>query len=174
MGSSQTRDQTCVPCIGRRILNHRTTREAPYVTSLIYHQHQVFGFTIYIYIFIFIHTYIYIYIFFFFLVTVKMKMIEEPGGLQSMWPQRISHNWVTENTYQLLSFKPFKSFLPKFFTPNPMVFFFEMVEENEVKKIKKHLGKHENVEREVLKKWILPLNMLKAEEPKYRQVSLFY
>ena len=66
MGSSQTRDQTCVPCIGRRILNHRTTREAPYVTSLIYHQHQVFGFTIYIYIFIFLHTYIYIYIFFFF------------------------------------------------------------------------------------------------------------
>ena len=25
--SSPTRDQTCVPCIGRRILNHWTTRE---------------------------------------------------------------------------------------------------------------------------------------------------
>ena len=27
--SSPTRDQTCVPCIGRWILNHRTTREVP-------------------------------------------------------------------------------------------------------------------------------------------------
>ena len=25
---SQTRDRTCVPCIGRQILNHWTTREA--------------------------------------------------------------------------------------------------------------------------------------------------
>ena len=29
MGSSQTRARTCVPYIGRRILNHCTTREAP-------------------------------------------------------------------------------------------------------------------------------------------------
>ena len=29
MGSSQTRARTCVPCIGRRILNHCATREAP-------------------------------------------------------------------------------------------------------------------------------------------------
>ena len=28
VGSSQTRAQTCVPCIGRRILNHCATREA--------------------------------------------------------------------------------------------------------------------------------------------------
>ena len=28
MGSSRTRARTCVPCIGRRILNHCTTREA--------------------------------------------------------------------------------------------------------------------------------------------------
>ena len=28
VGSSQTRARTCVPCIGRRILNHCTTREA--------------------------------------------------------------------------------------------------------------------------------------------------
>ena len=27
--SSPTRDRTCVPCIGRRILNHWTTREVP-------------------------------------------------------------------------------------------------------------------------------------------------
>jgi len=27
VGSSQTRDQTRVPCIGRQILNHWTTRE---------------------------------------------------------------------------------------------------------------------------------------------------
>ena len=27
VGSSRTRDQTCVPCIGRRILNHGATRE---------------------------------------------------------------------------------------------------------------------------------------------------
>ena len=27
MGSSRTRDPTCVPCIGRRILNHWTTKE---------------------------------------------------------------------------------------------------------------------------------------------------
>ena len=30
-GSSQTRAQTRVPCIGRQILNHCTTREAPKV-----------------------------------------------------------------------------------------------------------------------------------------------
>ena len=29
VGSSQTRVRTCVPCIGRRILNHCATREAP-------------------------------------------------------------------------------------------------------------------------------------------------
>ena len=29
VGSSQSRDQTCVPCIGRWILNHWTTRETP-------------------------------------------------------------------------------------------------------------------------------------------------
>ena len=29
MGCSRTRDQTPVPCIGRRILNHWTTREEP-------------------------------------------------------------------------------------------------------------------------------------------------
>ena len=29
VGSSRTRDRTCVPCIGRRILNHCTTREVP-------------------------------------------------------------------------------------------------------------------------------------------------
>ena len=28
VGSSWTKDRTCVPCIGRRILNHWTTREA--------------------------------------------------------------------------------------------------------------------------------------------------
>ena len=28
VGSSRTRGRTCVPCIGRRILNHCTTREA--------------------------------------------------------------------------------------------------------------------------------------------------
>ena len=30
VGSSQTRAQTCVPCIGRQILNHCATREAPH------------------------------------------------------------------------------------------------------------------------------------------------
>ena len=29
VGSSQTRARTCVPCIGRQILNHCATREAP-------------------------------------------------------------------------------------------------------------------------------------------------
>ena len=29
VGSSQTMDRTCVPCIGRWILNHCTTREVP-------------------------------------------------------------------------------------------------------------------------------------------------
>ena len=34
MGSSRTRARTRVPCIGRRILNHCATREAPGVQSL--------------------------------------------------------------------------------------------------------------------------------------------
>ena len=29
VGSSRTRERTCVPCIGRRILNHCTTKEVP-------------------------------------------------------------------------------------------------------------------------------------------------
>ena len=29
VGSSRTRDRTCVPCVDRRILNHCATREAP-------------------------------------------------------------------------------------------------------------------------------------------------
>ena len=29
VGSSWTRDRTCVPCIGRQILNHWTIREVP-------------------------------------------------------------------------------------------------------------------------------------------------
>ena len=29
VGSSQTRDRTCVPCIGGQILNHCATREVP-------------------------------------------------------------------------------------------------------------------------------------------------
>ena len=33
MGSSQTRARTCVPCIGRQILNLCTTREAPELYS---------------------------------------------------------------------------------------------------------------------------------------------
>ena len=28
---------------------------------------------------------------------------EEPGGLQSKWPQRVKHDWVTENTQHVLS-----------------------------------------------------------------------
>ena len=34
--SSQTRDQTHVPCIGSQILNPWTTREVPEVTSVVY------------------------------------------------------------------------------------------------------------------------------------------
>ena len=33
VGSSRTRDQTHVPCIGRQILNHCATREVPTITS---------------------------------------------------------------------------------------------------------------------------------------------
>ena len=32
--SSQTRDQTCVPCIGRQILNHWTSRKVPGIAFL--------------------------------------------------------------------------------------------------------------------------------------------
>ena len=36
--SSQTMDRTCVPCIGRQILNHWTTREAPLLCFIQYNQ----------------------------------------------------------------------------------------------------------------------------------------
>ena len=38
MRSSQTMDRTCVPCIGRQILNHWTTREAPVLCFIQYNQ----------------------------------------------------------------------------------------------------------------------------------------
>ena len=34
VGSSRTRTRTCVPCIGRRILNHCATREVPIIIFL--------------------------------------------------------------------------------------------------------------------------------------------
>ena len=34
VGSSQTRDGSCVPCIGRQILNHWSTREVPSLKDL--------------------------------------------------------------------------------------------------------------------------------------------
>ena len=34
VGSSQTKDQTCIPCFGRQILNRWTTREVDDFTSL--------------------------------------------------------------------------------------------------------------------------------------------
>ena len=37
MGSYRTRDQTHVPCIGRRILNHCTTREVPVHCRILIH-----------------------------------------------------------------------------------------------------------------------------------------
>ena len=36
VGSSQTRARTCVPCIGRQILNHCATREAPHIYFCIF------------------------------------------------------------------------------------------------------------------------------------------
>ena len=44
--SSQTKDQTHVPCIGRQIPNHWTTREIPEVLLLfIYYRHENWGYT---------------------------------------------------------------------------------------------------------------------------------
>ena len=40
VGSSQTRARTRVPCIGRQILNHSATREAPHLIFLLW---QVFN-----------------------------------------------------------------------------------------------------------------------------------
>ena len=40
--SSQTRVQTCVPCLGRQILNHWTTREVPWIEFLIWREDLFF------------------------------------------------------------------------------------------------------------------------------------
>ena len=45
VGYPQTRDQTHVPCIGRQILNHWTTREAPIHLIFVYGIEDVFSFT---------------------------------------------------------------------------------------------------------------------------------
>ena len=57
MWSSQTRDWTCVPYIGRQILNHWTTREVQDSHCLA----TVMVFQIYIYIYTHRHTHIYMY-----------------------------------------------------------------------------------------------------------------
>ena len=42
VGSSQIRARTCVPCIGRQILNHCATREAPNdILKLMYIKYQL-------------------------------------------------------------------------------------------------------------------------------------
>ena len=48
VGSSRTRDQTCVPCIGRRILNHCGTREALQYSFMYFIIPQSINVTIYI------------------------------------------------------------------------------------------------------------------------------
>ena len=58
MWSSQTRDWTCVPYIGRQILNHWTTREVQDSHCLA----TVMVFQIYIYIYTQTHTHIYVYV----------------------------------------------------------------------------------------------------------------
>ena len=54
VGSSQTRARTRVPCIGRQILNHCATREAPYVWfCFVLFCFLSFGVCLFVYLFIY-------------------------------------------------------------------------------------------------------------------------
>ena len=86
VGSSRNRARTCVSCIGRRLLNHCTTREALIYIYYIYILYIIYIYFIYIYIYI---KYIYIYIFFFFwlcwvFISVRgLSLVAASGGHSS-------------------------------------------------------------------------------------------
>ena len=77
-GSSQPRDQTCVSCIGRQILYHWATREAPcriyiFLSSQTEKAMATHSSTL----------------------AWKIPWTEGPGGLQSMGSLGVGHDWAT-------------------------------------------------------------------------------
>ena len=55
VGSSRTRDWTCVPCIGRWILNHCTTREVPIIVFSLTLK-RILSFLWFLHSFLFLHS----------------------------------------------------------------------------------------------------------------------
>ena len=53
--SSPTRDQTCIPCIGRQILNHWTTREVPSMRTFKKLSSNILSFLAWVYAYVKIH-----------------------------------------------------------------------------------------------------------------------
>ena len=80
-GSSQPRDQTCISCIVRQVLNHCTTREIPlslskkvnFKMSVYYISEKAMA----------PHSST---------LAWRIPWTEEPGGLQSMWSLRVGHD----------------------------------------------------------------------------------
>ena len=77
-GSPQPRDQTCVSCIGRQILYHWATREAPcriyiFLSSQTEKAMATHSSTL----------------------AWKIPWTEGPGGLQSMGSLGVGHDWAT-------------------------------------------------------------------------------
>ena len=61
VGFPQTRDQTCVPCIGKQILNHWATREVWRVLLLMYVDYFIFSIVIFLNNKLLINKYVYCY-----------------------------------------------------------------------------------------------------------------
>ena len=70
VGSSQTRARTRVPCIGRQILNHCTTREAPLVFLKYSFLHVIFFCFPISYFYWILNSYYFIYIHFYYLYSL--------------------------------------------------------------------------------------------------------
>ena len=81
--SSQTRDGTCVPCTGRRILNHWTTREA----LILQFSNSVAS------SFIFASPSTFMHWRRKWQPTLENPRDGEPGGLPSMGSHRVGHDW---------------------------------------------------------------------------------
>ena len=94
MGSSWTRARTHVPCIGRRILNHCTTREALLVFFFCF----VF-FNIYCFAYFFFLNFIYLFMYFWlcwvFVSVQGLSLVAASGGHSSSQCAGLSLLWLT-------------------------------------------------------------------------------
>ena len=91
-GSSQTRARTRVPCIGRQILNHCATREAPLFSFILFFSSPLECVCVYVYVCIYMYMcmYVYIYVYTYVYMYIFWYCLQSPVCLDSQFGYTIS------------------------------------------------------------------------------------